>query len=289
MSALLFYLFIIPISLLPSPFLYLLSDLVYFLVYKVFGYRTKVVIQNLRNSYPQKSEAEIQAICKDFYHHLADIILESIKLFTLSKSELRKRFVCTNPELVESFYKKGRHAMGLTCHYANWEWLAASVADHSSHMAIGIYQPLTNPFFEKKMLKSRGKLGTYLVGVKKAKESIENYLNSEKLFVCTIIDQTPSNPEKCYWTHFLNQDTPVHLGMDKYARDYNCVVLFAVTKKVRRGFYEVHYELLCEEPSQTQLGEIAEMYTRKTEEIVNADPQYWLWTHKRWKHKRKVQ
>jgi KDO2-lipid IV(A) lauroyltransferase len=287
MAPILYFLFILPISKLPFSVLYSISNVLYFIIYKVIKYRTTVVSRNLRNSFPEKSSQELKEIEEKFYRHLCDLMVESIKLFTISEDDLKRRIVCTNPEIVLEMHKKYKHVMGLTCHYNNWEWLATMVGHHTPYHAIGIYQPLTNPFFENKMRQSRGKMGTDLVGVKKAKDAmITSIEKGNKIFVCTIIDQTPSNPEKCYWTNFLNQDTAVHLGMDKYAREFNIPIIFAVVKKVKRGFYEIKFDVLEENPVATKLGEIAEKYTRKTEEIVIKQPEFWLWTHKRWKHKR---
>jgi KDO2-lipid IV(A) lauroyltransferase len=283
---LLYYLVIIPLSLLPFPLLYGFSNLIYVFLYYIRPYRKKIVLENLRNSFPEKTEEEIQIICKKFYRHFADIIVESLKVFTVSKDTLLKRMKCVNPELVESYYKKGRSVILVTGHYANWEWAAITVGTHSSHYPLGIYQVIKNKFWDRKMQSTRSRFGTNLMSTRE----VANYFERFKDALCLygfIADQTPSNPDKCHWMQFLGQDTPVMFGTEKYARQYNYPVLYGKITRIKRGYYQIEYFPICDEPSQTKVGEITEWHTRFNEGIIKAAPEYWLWTHRRWKHKRK--
>ena len=286
LNYLLYYGFIYPLSLLPFPILYLISDVTYMFIYRIFGYRKKVVRLNLRNVFPEKSEAELFVIEKLFYRHFCDLIVESIKNFSISADALSKRMHCVNPELLKDYYEKGRSVIAVTGHYANWEWAGTLFGYYSKHKAMGIYLPLKNKFWDKLMRDSRGKAGTFLVATK----DVGNFFNEHKdipVAAGFIADQSPGNPDKAYWMNFLNQDTAIQFGTEKYANEYNCVVVYGAVKKIKRGFYELKYHTITESPGQLKYGELTALHTRFNEQLIRSAPQYWLWTHKRWKHKRK--
>ncbi len=282
---LLYYFIIIPVSYLPFPILYGFSTAIYLFLYYITPYRKKIVLQNLRSSYPEKTEQEIQTICKLFYKHLADVIVESIKVFTASQEVLLKRMKCVNPELLDAYYNNGKSVILVTGHYANWEWAAITVGTNRKHYALGIYQVIKNKFWDSKMQQTRSRYGTNLMSTREVAQFFERFKNKLSLYGF-IADQTPSNPDKCHWMTFLNQDTPVMFGAEKYAIEYNYPVLYGKITKLRRGYYQIEYVPICDEPTKTKKGEITELHTRFNEQIINAAPQYWLWTHRRWKHKR---
>ena len=284
-SALFFYLFLRPLSLLPFPLLYVLSDFTFVMIYHIFPYRKKVVMKNLQNSLPEKTEAELKIICRDFYKHFCDLIFESLKTFTVSPEILLKRVELQNVELLEDYYKKGRSLILVAGHYGNWEWPAMTLPYHSSHTGTGIYQKLSNPFFDEKLRSTRARFGMKLMSTKEVATFFKEHTNE----LCTygfINDQSPSDPKKGHWMTFLNQDTSTFLGVEKYAVKYNYPVIYGVIKKTKRGHYHLEYRLVCDNPATSKPFEITETCSRINETCILADPQYWLWTHKRWKHKK---
>ena len=279
-----YYLLILPISLLPYPILYLISDVVFVLMYRVIGYRKEVVFTNLKNSFPNKSEKELKQIMSGFYKHLCDIILESIKGFTISEKQLRKRLVVKNPEFSNYFANKGQSIIFVGGHYNNWEICAQAFAMYSNHECIGIYKPLSNAFINDKIHTSRSKYGMHLISMKQTKKSFEEGGKAKAIVFGS--DQNPANPKRAHWVQFLNQDTGVLFGVERYAKEYNWPVVFVSISKVKRGHYEVEYSLITDKPTEQPHGKITEDFTKRLEQDIINQPQYWLWSHKRWKHKR---
>lgn len=279
-----YYILILPISLLPYPILYLISDFTYLLIYKIIGYRKKVVLTNLTNSFPKKNKQELDSIMSDFYRHLCDIIMESLKGFTISEKQLKSRLVIKNPELSNSFAEKGQSIIFVGGHYNNWEICAQAFSMYSKHNCIGIYKPLSNKFLNKKIYSSRTKYGTSLVSMKQAKKS---FIKSDKAKAIVFgSDQNPANPKRAYWLRFLNQDTAVLFGAEKYAKEYDFPVIYVSISKVKRGYYEAEYSLITDNPSKKEHGKITKEFTKRLEQDIIKQPQYWLWSHRRWKHKR---
>lgn len=272
---------------LPYSVLYLFSDLLYFLLYKIFNYRQKVVRKNLKNSFPLYSKTQIAEIEKKFYSHFCDIIVESIKLFTISEKQLSARILFADRELINDLYKKNKSIIFCGGHYNNWEMLGAIIQKYIPHTAIGIYAPLENSFFNKKFIKSRTKFGLKLLSMKKVKEGFEE---NKTLLTATFFatDQSPTYSKNVYWTQFLNQETAVYTGTEYFAKTYNFPVVFGYITKTKRGFYDFKAELICENPKSTKVGEITELHTRILEKQILNEPQYWLWTHKRWKRKKEI-
>ena len=279
-----YYLLILPISSLPYSLLYLFSDFLFLIMYRFIGYRKKVVFTNLKNSFPKKTTHELEVIMADFYHHLCDIIMESIKGFTISEQQLRRRLVIKNPEFSNFFADKGRSIIFVGGHYNNWEICAQAFAMYSYHDCIGIYKPLSNKFINDKIFISRSKYGMNLVPMKQTKKLFEE--GSKPKAVVFGSDQNPSNPKRAHWLNFLNQDTAVLFGVEKYAKDYNLPVIFVSISKAKRGYYEVEYSLITDKPNEQDHGKITEDFTKRLEQDIINQPQYWLWSHKRWKHKR---
>ena len=279
-----YYIFVLPISLLPYPILYLISDITYLIMFKLIGYRKKVVLNNLKNSFPKKSKKDIKKLMSNFYRHLCDIILESLKGFTISEKELKKRMTIKNPEFSNSFAEKGQSIIFIGGHYNNWEICAQAFSMYSKHKCIGIYKPLSNKFLNDKIYTSRSKYGLNLVSMKKSKKSFEK--GNEAKAIVFGSDQNPSNPKSAYWLKFLNQDTAVLFGAEKYAKEYDWPVVYVSISKVKRGYYEAEYSLITDKPTKQPYGKITEDFTKRLEQDILNQPQYWLWSHKRWKHKR---
>jgi len=279
-----YYILILPISLLPYPLLYLLSDIIFLIMYRVIGYRKEVVFTNLKNSFPNKSKQELKKIMSDFYRHLCDIIMESVKGFTISEKQLRKRLIIKNPEFSNYFADKGQSIIFVGGHYNNWEICAQAFAMYSNHKCIGIYKPLSNAFINEKIYTSRSKYGMHLISMKQTKKSFEE--GNEAKAIVFGSDQNPANPKRAHWMQFLNQDTSVLFGVERYAKEYNWPVVFVSISKVKRGHYEVEYSLITDKPTEQPHGKITEDFTKRLEQDIINQPQYWLWSHKRWKHKR---
>lgn len=285
MNLLIYYGLILPISFLPYFLLYRLSDFTFFVMYYLIGYRKKVVLKNIKNSFPNKSAAEHKIIMRKFYHHFCDLVLEALKGFTISEKQLRKRFRVRDGSVVDRLYDEGKNVIFVGGHYNNWEMLAMGVSMQMRHLLIGIYKPLSNTFFDEKLSKSREKFGMILCPMKQTKRFFEQKFDRPKGIIFAI-DQSPSNPQSALWMNFLNQDTAMFYGAEKYAKEFNYPVVYGVIHKIKRGCYEAEFKLVTENPTETAYGEIIEKSSRMLEENINQQPQYWLWTHKRWKHKR---
>ncbi len=282
MSRLLYYILLKPLSFLPLSILYWISNSLYFLSLIGIAYRKKVVQSNLKFSFPNRPETWRKTIERKFYRHFYDLMAESIKLFSITKEEAIARFRVTNPEIFEKLAETNRSAVLTGGHYQNWELFAVATAPQIKHDLLGIYTPLTDPFLEQKFSESRSRLGLVLVPKKQVKQYFEEYKNT--LSVTTFaIDQSPRKNQKVYWTDFLGQETAVHFGAEKYAKDYNRVVIFGKATKPKRGYYELSFEVLEENPSTSVEGSIIEKATKKLEEQIIEAPEFWLWTHKRWK------
>ena len=279
-----YYILIVPISLLPYPILYFISDILYLVIYKLIRYRKEVVLTNLKNSFPNKKNEELKIITNKFYHHLCDIIMESLKGFTISEKQLRKRLIIKNPDFSNKFADKAQSIIFVGGHYNNWEICAQAFAMYSNHKCMAIYKPLSNTFFNSKIKKSRSKFGLELISMKQTRYSFIKASNPRAIVFGS--DQNPANPNRAHWLKFLNQDTGVLFGVEKYSKEFDWPVVFVSISKVKRGYYEVEYSLITDKPTEQPHGKITEDFTRRLEHDIINQPQYWLWSHKRWKHKK---
>jgi KDO2-lipid IV(A) lauroyltransferase len=285
MYALLYYIFILPVSLLPFPLLYLLSDFLFVVLFYLLPYRKRLVLENLRRSFPEKSDAELLQIRRRFYRHFCDMVVESLKTFTASPASIRARVELVNLELIDRLYKDGKSVILATGHYANWEWPAITLPYHSAHTATGIYKKLSNPFFDGKLQRSRSRFGLKLMSTRE----VAQFFSAHEKELCTygfINDQSPSDPRRGHWMEFLHQDTCMLLGVETYAVKYDFPVVYVMITKKRRGYYRLEYRLVSEHPRQEPQFAITEACARINEAIIREEPAYWLWTHRRWKHKR---
>jgi KDO2-lipid IV(A) lauroyltransferase len=295
MTAFFYYGLILPISCLPMAVLYRVSDLLFVLTYYGFGYRKKVVAENILRAFPERSEEERRRISRDFYRHFCDLILESFKGFTISHREIRRRFHFENPEVLDALYQAKRSIVLVGGHYANWEWLAVGLPDQMKHRAAAIYKPLSNRFLDRKMRATRGRFGLEMIPI----PEVPNFFaeearladSAERRPVLTIfgIDQSPGDPRKAHWLQFLGQDTGVPFGAEKYAKQYDLAVVYGVILKKARGRYSFRVETMhpdSESIRDRAHGWILEEGSRRLEAQIRKIPQYWLWTHRRWKHAR---
>lgn len=282
---LLYYLVLRPFSLLPSWILYGISNGLFFVVYHLVGYRKAVVRVNLQNSFPELSAKKRLDIEREFFVHFCDLIVESVKAFSISESELDRRFTHRNPEIFQKFFDMGQHVTLVGGHNGNWELFAVSVAKHLPHQPLALFTPLNNKFMNNKIMQSRSKFGLWMKSYEAAKQIVKD--ESKPVTFIFGSDQCPKHFQKPYFTEFLNQETAVQFGTEKFSRDNNTPVIYGFIHKVKRGYYEMEYKLVCENPEELEVGMISEIHTRMLEEDIRNEPSYWLWTHKRWKREKK--
>lgn len=278
--------FLYLLSILPFPVFYLISDFFFVLLYYVIGYRKKVVYENLKNSFPEKSHEELKKIERKFYRYLCDLFLETFKTLTISKKAAIERCTFT-PETIELFKKlnnEKKSCIIVMGHFGNWEWAGNTFALVCEQRLYVIYHPLHNKQFNNLIYKMRTRFGNGLYAMRDTiREMIKN--RNEVNATAFIADQTPP-PEGAYWTKFLHQDTPIFRGTEKIAQKMNFPVVYVTVNRKTRGHYVVSAEVLVWEPKNTKEDEISELHTRKLEADIRQQPEIWLWSHRRWKHKR---
>ncbi|MGV3684943.1 MAG: lysophospholipid acyltransferase family protein [Daejeonella sp.] len=275
------------ISLLPFSIIYLISDGLFVLLYFVLKYRRKVVRDNLKNSFPEKSADELSVIEKSFYKFLADMILESVKSITISAKELNKRYKFENLEAITSHLENGRSVIAVSGHYGNWELgsLAIGLAIQEYDTLI-VYKPLSDSNFDHLINSVRSRFGTIMVPMKQTYRKVAEYKGKGRPRVLVLVgDQTPTREESRYFTNFLNQATAIFLGVEKVAVKSNDAVIYFSINRIKRGYYLCIIKPLIDYPKDTKEFEITNMHTSELEKLIREKPDYWLWSHKRWKFK----
>jgi len=255
-------------------------------MYRVFGYRRQVVETNLRNSFPEKGDAEIEQISKEFFRHLCDLMLETFKILTITPASMKRhcRFTPEAKKLFDSLAAQDQSIIMVMGHQGNWEWAGHPYSLLCQHKLLVIYHPLSNKYFDRLMLKMRTRFGTKMIPMRDTFREMVKH-KSELTNTVFIGDQTPA-PQNAYWTTFLNQDTPVFKGTETIAKKVNYPVVYAQIRKYKRWHYEMYAEVLVEEPRNTGEGEITKLFTKRLEKDIIDQPETWLWSHRRWKHKR---
>ena len=287
---LLIFLLIYPIlwliSILPFRVLYLVSDCVYGIVYYIIGYRKKSVRENIALALPHLSSKERLIIEKKFYHHLCDIFLEMIKTMNISDTEINKRYVFTNLEVYLDLEKKGKSIALLCAHYASYEW-AVSMNHHITFEGYGIYKKLANRHFDKLVRDIRSRFKATLITTKETIPTIQNNAISGHLGVFGFAsDQSPKATSAHHWNSFMGIEVPIHTGAEMLAKRFDMNIIFLRTKKIKRGYYEARFEVLSENSKSVPDYEITDTFLKLVEEQIHEAPEYYLWTHKRWKHRR---
>ncbi len=267
--------------------LYGISDFAYFMIYRIIGYRKKVVFKNLQNSFPEKSQMEIKQIAKDFYRHFTDIFLEFIKGCSITKEDLLDRVKLKNIDLLKQHIEKGQSIILITGHNGNWEWLLHAI-NLEGIVWDAIYQKLSNSFVDRLTLFIRSRFAdTPLI---EKRDTMRKMLERKDITrgVALASDQAPQHWKVAYWTAFMNQDSPFFTGAERIARKFEYPVFFCQMKKVKRGFYEVEFTQIAtpDEYSDLPIGEITERFAKVLEQTIRKYPSDYLWTHRRWKHKR---
>ena len=280
------YPFLWLVSILPFRIFYWLSDFVYFLVYYIIGYRKKIVRANLALALPHLSDEERLIIEKKSYQHLCDMFLEMIKTLTISPDQMNKRFVVTNIEVVKEYENKGKSIMLIASHYASWEWLI-TMNQKLSLRGVGVYKKLANKYFDKLVRDIRSKYNTQLVQTDKTIPLISE--NQKKGIQCVYglaSDQSPKVDRIFHWNSFMGVEVPVHTGPEMLAKKYDMTVVFAKVKKVKRGYYELTIIPLSDNPKSVPNFGITHSYIKEVEKQIYEAPEYYFWTHNRWKHRR---
>jgi len=273
------------LSKLPLRILYILSDVLYLLIFYVFKYRKKVVLDNLMIAFPENSLAENKHYSKYFFKHFTDLFIETIKAISISKSEIVKRYQYTNPELVSNLLKEGKSIIFIGAHQANWEWSVNSPLVINSKV-YGAYTSLGNTYFDKVVKKSRERFGFKCYeSSKTTKVILKNFKEKKQSIYLLLSDQSPQVERSLYWTDFFGIKVPIHVGAETIAKKFDLAVVFCATKKIKRGFYETDFKLITKNPKEIENYKITDKYIKLTEELVKKQPECYLWSHKRFKHK----
>lgn len=274
------------ISILPFRLFYFLSDILYVIVYYIVGYRKKTVRENLAMALPHLSDAERKIIEKKSYQHLCDMFLEMVKTLTISSEEMNKRFVITNIELIKEYEKKEKSIMLLASHYASWEWLI-TLNQKISYQGIGVYKKIANKYFDKLVRDIRSKYNTQLIVTSKTIPLISQNQKEKNLSVYGLVsDQSPKMNRIFHWETFMGIEVPVHTGPEMLSKKYDLNVIFAKVKKVKRGYYEATLIPITDDAKSFPNFEITHRYIQEVEKQIHEAPEYYFWTHKRWKHRK---
>ena len=283
-TKILYYILVLPISFLPYHVLLLISEIIYLIIYKVIGYRKNIVFNNLKNSFPKKTNQELEQIMSDFYHHLCDLIIETIKMLNASKSFINERVNITNTELINKYLEKKKTVILVAGHFNNWEWVGQKLSISTKQNSVVIYKTLNNTYFDKLIKKVRTKFGAIAVSMNESMRYIIETKNRTQI-ICLIADQNPVVNISTRWYSFFGREVPVFMGAEKIAIKMNYPVIFCNMQKIGRGQYTIKFEELEPNPKSTVEGEITKRYLERLEKQIKENPNQWLWSHRRWKHK----
>ena len=286
---LLAYILIYPIlwlvSILPFRLLYAVSDFLYILIYHVFGYRKKIVKENLKLIFPEKSDLEIKTISKKFYHHFCDMIVESIKSMNISLESMKARYTFKNLDIIKDFEKQNKSIVLMCAHYGSWEWIFI-LQTYIDHRGYGIYKRLQNKYFDRLVKSIRARYNSYLITTKETFSTLENAKKNGILSISGFAsDQSPKKNKAHYWKEFMGIKVPVHTGAEMMAKKLDMPVVFFAVKRKKRGYYEATFQTLAENPQDFKDYEITDKFLKLVETQIHEAPEYYLWTHKRWKHR----
>ena len=272
------------ISKLPFKLLYLFSDVCFYVVYYGIGYRKKIVRSNLNTAFPNKGEKEINQIEIKFYRHLCDMFLEMAKSLSITEKELNSRYQFTNPEVLNSFEKENKCVNLVMGHYASYEWMF-SIQSYLKNPGHALYKKIANVYFDKLVRKIRGKWNTHLIA---SKDAIRVMKRQQQNGVVSVYgyaaDQNPKKNRTQFWTPFLGHNLPFQTGAERMAIEYDIPVVFFGTQKISRGVYRGTFKVLAHKPRTMADGEITTLFVKELEKQIIDQPEYYLWTHKRFKY-----
>ena len=265
--------------------LYILSEVMIFVVYRIFRYRIDTVQKNLKNSFPNHSLIDLKKIEKKFYRNFCDVLLENLLIFTISEKELKKRMKLLNPEIFDALYNEDKGAILVGAHYNNWEWMALSLGVYAKQDVFSVYKPLNNKTINGLMLKARKRFGANIVPMTSFAKTVLKNKNRATINLM-LTDQSPHKSKVDFYCTFLNQDTPVYLGPEKIVNAANLELLFVEVHRIKRGFYEMKIVTLKDKSKEEKESKTL-LHVNLLEKIINDQPENWLWSHKRWKNSRK--
>lgn len=278
--------FFLILAKLPKSLLYLISDFLYIIIFYLVRYRKKTTLKNLKNSFPDKTKKEMRQIIKKFYHHLCDITIENAALIKMSKKKIASYAQFMNPEILTKYYNNNRNIIMVFGHYANWEFLSL-LPLHTKHPFLPVYKTVNNNYINDRFYKMRSLFGSIPVKMEDTlKLTLKYYKSNQAIILGLVADQRPRRKNIQYWTNFLNQETPVFTGAEKIGKRIDAAIIFLDIYKEKRGLYKFEFSTLCENSTKTKEFEITELFIRKLENQIRKNPEYWLWSHNRWKHKR---
>jgi len=285
-SALLFFFFVSLTGIIPFRLLYVFSDGVAWLLRKVIKYRLGVIRDNLYSSNLSLSREEKEGLIPQIYRNLSDLLIESLKSFTMSRSSIVKRHRVLNPEILQPFYANKKSVILVTGHIGNWEWGSLSAGLQTSSQVLAFYKPLKNKYINNFLKRSRARFGSILAPIKQTSLTFEKFKNTPSIYLMAA-DQSPVKLDYAHWLNFLGRETAFLHGPEKHARNNNLPVVFVDIRRKKRGYYEITLSTLTENPQQTKEGQITRKYAGMLESVIKEEPASWLWSHKRWKHQRK--
>jgi KDO2-lipid IV(A) lauroyltransferase len=277
-----FRMFVIAFAAMPFRPIYLFSDFLAFVLQYLVRYRVQVVRSNLRKAIPGITGCAKRRLIRGIYRNLTDVLVESMKAFTLSADELSRRHFIVNPEVLEPFRLQGRSVIVVTGHYGNWEWGSFSPALQMKFQVVGFYKPMRNPYIDRYVRRSRERFGTYLASIRETTMTFEKFTGVPCIFLMAA-DQNPTKKHLAHRTEFLGIDTPFLHGPEKHCRQNDCVLAYADVRRIKRGYYQVEITVLTEHPGELPEGEPTRRFAKKLESVILENPANWLWTHKRWK------
>lgn len=281
------YPFLWLISILPYKLFYLFSDFVFFIVYRIVGYRKKVVSTNLKLVFPEKSEADRKDIMVKFYRHMCDMFLEMVKTLNLTKEDVKERYAVQNIEVLLEI-EKSKSILIVCAHYANWEW-NVSINNYVNSKGYAVYQKIGNAYFDRLIKKMRAKWNTTPITQNETvKVVVRNEQKGIKATYGMVSDQSPQAHRAQYWSDFMGIKVPIYNGAETLARKLDLAVVFLKVSKVKRGYYKAEFLPITLAGKETEPNFITDRFLRETENQIREQPEYYLWTHKRWKHRNKV-
>ena len=276
------------LSRLPMRILYMKSDFFYFLIYYVFRYRKQVVLDNLKLAFPEKPEVELLQIRKKFFKHLMDLLVESVKAFSISEKEILKRYTYSNPELVNKYAAEGRSIALMGAHQSNWEW-SISLPKVLNIDMYGAYTKLNNTYYEKVVRDSREKFGVIGYKTSEMVRGMQKRFSAKQQGAYILLsDQSPQLHKTYYWRAFFDIKVPIHTGAEMLSKRFDLVVINYVTRRIKRGYYKTEFQLITDTPKEFKDYQITDLYTELTEKNIREQPEFYLWSHKRFKHRDKV-
>ena len=272
------------ISRMPLKILYIFSDIIFFLNHYIVGYRKKIITQNIRNSFPEKSDEEIAQIRKKFYLNFSDYLVETVKSFSISEVETRVRMQHINQELFHEAQKEGKNIILLAGHVFNWEWINALAKLVPQDHCHPVYRKVNSAFWEDQMKKVRNKFGNEALEANDVIKNILRTKNDGNSIYMFVADQTPHVANVNYGLEFLNQRTPAFIGYDKLATRLDLAFFYCDMKKVKRGHYQVNYYRIYPDGEKFVPNEVVKKFHKLLENTIKRSPDNYLWSHRKWKY-----